>query len=108
MINDDSKEKSKILDRLYKAEHKNIEFEQTIKTLNRRIATMENQHSNHTSQDSNCNTERISNTKHTDELIIGVCDKVTKYVLNKNDKELDIHVLLTKDCSMTSNQNESP
>jgi septal ring factor EnvC (AmiA/AmiB activator) len=58
MINDDSKEKGKILDRLYKAEHKNLEFEQTIKTLNRRIATMESQHSIHTSQGSNCNTQR--------------------------------------------------
>ena len=37
MLNEDAKEKSKILDRLFKAESRNCELEQTVKTLNRKI-----------------------------------------------------------------------
>jgi hypothetical protein len=41
MLNEDAKEKSKILDRLFKAESMNCEHEQTVKTLNRRIKFLE-------------------------------------------------------------------
>jgi hypothetical protein len=41
MLNEDAKEKSKILDRLFKAESRNCELEQTVKTLNRRIEILE-------------------------------------------------------------------
>ena len=37
MLNEDAKEKSKILDHLFKAESRNCELEQTVKTLNRKI-----------------------------------------------------------------------
>jgi hypothetical protein len=106
MIYDDYEEKTKILDRLYKAEHRNFEFEQTIKRLNRRITIVESQQLNHTSQESTCNTQRVHNTNTTDKVSIGVRDKVTKYVLTKIYKELKI--LLAKECSMTNNPNEPP
>jgi hypothetical protein len=101
MIYDDYEDKTKILDRSYKAEHRNFEFEQTFKTLNRRITIVESQQLNHTSQESTCNTQRVHNKNPSDEVSIGVRDKVTKY-----DKELKI--LLAKECSMTKNQNEPP
>ncbi|CAC5421255.1 unnamed protein product [Mytilus coruscus] len=43
MINEDLKEKEKILERLFQAENRNFELEQTIKTLNRRISILEAQ-----------------------------------------------------------------
>jgi len=60
------KKKNKILDSLYKAEHRNFKFEQTIKTLNRRITILENQQLNHSSQESTCNTQRVQNANPTD------------------------------------------
>ena len=68
MIHGDYEDKTKILDRLYKAEHRHFELEQTIKTLNRRITIMESQQLNHTSQESTCNTKRVHNANPTDHM----------------------------------------
>ncbi|CAC5402563.1 unnamed protein product [Mytilus coruscus] len=88
MINDDFKEKEQILERLFKAENRNFELEQTIKTLNRRISILETQPIQQTKEpkfppQNNCTQSS------TDELIVGVRDKVTRFVLSKIDNEFD-------------------
>ena len=79
----------KILDRLFKAESRNCELEQNVKTLNRRIETLEE----HTKTDHQknmpsgfINRETLNST---DELINGVHEKVTRYILSKIDIEID-------------------
>ncbi|CAG2222006.1 unnamed protein product [Mytilus edulis] len=58
MMNDDLKDKEKILERLFKAENRNFELEQTIKTLNRRISILEVQP---TQQVKETNSQRQNN-----------------------------------------------
>ena len=91
MINDDAKEKSKILDRLYKAETRNYELEHRVKTLNRRIELLEATTSRPSQRSTphEHNMQKHANSNSTDELISGVRDKVTKYILNKIDIEID-------------------
>ena len=88
MLNDDSKEREKILDRLFKAESRNNELVQTVNTLTQRISMLEGL----TDQSSNKFQKTAANsveTNSTDELIIGLRDKVTRFVLTKIDRELD-------------------
>ncbi|VDI01526.1 Hypothetical predicted protein [Mytilus galloprovincialis] len=88
MMNIDLKDKEKIIERLFKAENRNFELEQTIKTLKRRISIIEVQP---TQQVKETNSQRQSNCTQssTDELVIGVRDKVTRFFLSKIDNELD-------------------
>ncbi|CAC5401532.1 unnamed protein product [Mytilus coruscus] len=88
MLNDDSKEKDKILERLFKAENRNLELEQTVKTLNRRISLVEEQPIHRTTEQTSSKHTNCSN-RSTDELITGVRDEVTRYVLSKIDSDLD-------------------
>lgn len=88
MLNDDSKEKEKILERLFKAENRNLELELTVKTLNRRISLLEEQPKHPMTEQASSKHSNSSNGS-TDELITGVRDKVTRYVLSKIDSELD-------------------
>ncbi|VDI13171.1 Hypothetical predicted protein [Mytilus galloprovincialis] len=80
-INDKAKEKTRLLDKLHKAESRNLELELTIKTLSKRIEILENQSSN--------NSTSNNNNSSTDDLILAVRDKVTRFVLRKVENELD-------------------
>ncbi|CAG2239658.1 unnamed protein product [Mytilus edulis] len=80
-VNDEAKEKTRLLDRLHKAESRNLELELTIKTLSKRIDILENQGSN--------NSTSNSNNSSTDDIILAVRDKVTRFVLRKVENELD-------------------
>jgi hypothetical protein len=72
ILNDSTSEKTKLLDRLFKAETRNLELENTVKTLYNKIETSENKPSN--------NTSNNENTDSCDELVAGIREKVTKFV----------------------------
>ncbi|XP_071153609.1 GATA zinc finger domain-containing protein 14-like [Mytilus edulis] len=86
MLNEDMKEKTKIMDRLHKAEIRNIELENTIKTLQTRIEQIP---INSVVNNSNPTNSQSKIKEEEDELIIGMRKRVTKFVLNKIDKELN-------------------
>jgi hypothetical protein len=81
ILNDSTSEKTKLLDRLFKAETRNLELENTVKTLYNKIETSENKPSN--------NTSNNENTDSCDELVAGIREKVTKFVLSKVENELN-------------------
>jgi hypothetical protein len=81
ILNDSTSEKTKVLDRLFKAETRNLELENTVKTLYNKIETSENKPSN--------NTSNNENTDSCDELVAGIREKVTKCVLSKVENELN-------------------
>ena len=59
--------------------------------MNRRIDTLEDQASSHRKELPQQNFKKNTSTSSSaDELIVGVRDKVTKYILSKTDKEIDI------------------
>ena len=86
MLNEDMKAKTIIMDRLHKAELKNLELEHTIQTLHAKIETMKKDST--AKQHNNCYSNQ-SLPDETDELVIGMRKRITKYVLNKIDIELD-------------------
>ena len=86
MLNEDMKEKTKVMDRLHKAEIRNIELENTIKTLQTRIEQIP---INSVVNNSNPTNSQSKIKEEEDELIIGMRKRVTKFVLNKIDKELN-------------------
>jgi hypothetical protein len=81
ILNDSTSEKTKLLDRLFKAETRNLELENTVKTLYNKIETSENKPFN--------NTSNNENTDSCDELVAGIREKVTKFVLSKVENELN-------------------
>lgn len=81
MINDEIKDKIKIMERLHIAEMRNTELENTIKTLNARIEI--------SATTTNVNNTNKHNDNASDDLVIGIRDRVTKIVLNKIDNELN-------------------
>lgn len=85
MVNEDLREKIQIMDRLHQSEIRNIELENTIKTLYTQIENLK-QRTNVTNSDTN-NRSPITNRE--DEIIIGLRNRVTKFVLNRLDKEFD-------------------
>ncbi|CAC5375424.1 unnamed protein product [Mytilus coruscus] len=87
-INDEAKEKTRLLDRLHKAESRNFELELTIKTMNKRIELLENQNSN------NCTS---NNNSRTDDLILAVREKldVTANHTDKTDRAENLDGLQT-------------
>jgi hypothetical protein len=58
-----------------------LELENTVKTLYNKIETSENKPSN--------NTSNNENTDSCDELVAGIREKVTKFVLSKVENELN-------------------
>ena len=72
MLNEDAKEKSKILDRLFKAESRNSELEQTVKTLNRRIEILEEHMKTDHQKNIPSGVKNRETLSSTDELIKGV------------------------------------
>ncbi|CAC5400783.1 unnamed protein product [Mytilus coruscus] len=105
-INESLSEKTKVLDRLFKAETRNLELEQTVKNLFTRIETLE---AYKTTQGDGGTFHSIPNTENkfspdctsSDKLIVGIRDKVTNYVLGKVDEELN--KLLNNSCDRSSN-----
>ncbi|CAC5379561.1 unnamed protein product [Mytilus coruscus] len=83
MINENMKEKTNILDRLHKAEFRNLELENTIKTLYTKIESFQNRQNQHPPEHQNTTSTA------TDNLVIGIREKVTKYVLSKVDDEMN-------------------
>ena len=81
ILNDSTSEKTKLLDRLFKAETRNLELENTVKTLYNKIETSENKPSSNTSNNVNSGS--------CDDLVIGIREKITKFVLNKVENELN-------------------
>ncbi|CAG2216627.1 unnamed protein product [Mytilus edulis] len=108
-INENMSEKTKVLDRLFKAEARNLELEQTVKTLFTRIETLE---AYKTTQGNGGTFHSIPNTENkvshdstsSDKLIVGIRDKVTNYVLGKVDEELN--KLLNNSCNRSSNSEQ--
>ncbi|CAG2248448.1 unnamed protein product [Mytilus edulis] len=107
-INENMSEKTKVLDRLFKAEARNLELEQTVKTLFTRIETLE---AYKTTQGNGGTFHSIPNTENkvshdstsSDKLIVGIRDKVTNYVLGKVDEELN---KLLNSCNRSSNSEQ--
>ncbi|CAC5411733.1 unnamed protein product [Mytilus coruscus] len=83
MINENMMEKTNILDRLHKAEFRNLELENTIKTLYTKIESFQNRQNQHPPEHQNTTSTA------TDDLVIGIPEKVTKYVLSKVDDEIN-------------------
>lgn len=81
ILNDSTSEKTKLLDRIFKAETRNFELENTVKTLYNKIETSENKPS--------CNTSNNVNSGSFDKLVVGIREKITKFVLNKVENELN-------------------
>lgn len=82
MINDEMKDKLRIMERLHNAEIRNLERENTIKNLTTHV---ENDNSKlHV----NNNTTKQSNND-TDDIVLGMRNRVTKFVLNRIDSELN-------------------
>ncbi|CAG2239729.1 unnamed protein product [Mytilus edulis] len=102
-------EKTKVLDRLFKAEARNLELEQTVKNLFTRIQTLE---AYKTTQGNGGTFHSIPNTGNkgshdstsSDKLVVGIRDKVTNYVLGKVDEELN--KLLNNSCNRSSNSEQ--
>ncbi|VDH96185.1 Hypothetical predicted protein [Mytilus galloprovincialis] len=86
ILNENATEKTTLLDRILKAESKNIELEHTIKTLNQAI-------------DSKIKMKK-ENTS--DDIVVGIRDRVTKYVLTKVDQELSQLLDMDKNKKLTS------
>ncbi|CAC5404236.1 unnamed protein product [Mytilus coruscus] len=83
MNNENMKEKTNISDRLHKAEFRNLELENTTKTLYTRIESFQNKQNQHLLEHQN------STSTATDDLVIGIREKVIKYVLSKVDDKLN-------------------
>ena len=92
-INDTMTEKTRILDRMYKAEARNLEMEHTVKNFQNRIEMLE---SRKTLQGDGGNFHSIPKkdenscpTRENDDLILGIREKVTKFILGKVENELN-------------------
>ena len=98
ILNDSTSEKSRLLNRLFKAEARNMELEMTIKTLNsnvheptdsnvHRVNVLNNTPTNAADNSSSTNTTNYNTS--CDDLVEGIMDRVTRFVLSKIDAELD-------------------
>lgn len=86
MINEDLKEKIRIMDRLHQSEMRNLELENTIKTLYTQIESLQQQSSFTQNYQENRKTREQNGE---DEIVAGLRNRVTKFVLNRIDKELN-------------------
>ena len=86
ILNDKSNDKSSILDRLFKAESRNLELEQSLKTLNQ---CLDNSVKNQAHMDSKT-TDNHKQKQPAEDLIRGIHERVTEYVLKKVDRELSL------------------
>ncbi|CAG2231328.1 unnamed protein product [Mytilus edulis] len=89
-VNEKLKEKTKLLDYLHQIEARNLELEQTIKTMNRKIIILEENQNNSSlrnekSESGNLNSHRDNS----EDLLVQVRNKVTKFIVDKIENELD-------------------
>lgn len=84
MINDDMKDRTKIMERLHQAEMRNLELENTIKTMSIQIENLQSRKGNSINKD---NTAEHSDNEN-DNLIHGIRNRVTNLVLKRIDNEL--------------------
>ena len=80
ILNENTNDRTRLLDRLYQAETRNLELEQTLKTLNQKIEN--------TGQ-KDLDTPMGNNKESCDEIILGIREKITRFVLSKVDQELN-------------------
>lgn len=100
MINDEIKNKTNIMDRLHKAEMKNLEMEHTISTLNRQIENLQAKSTNENSRSHNNDFQHRNNNKdESDELVVNMRNRVTKFVLQRIDNELNKMSTQYEQCS---------
>ena len=93
-INDESKEKTRLFDRINKLESRNTDLEKTIKTKLNKIGTLENdheklKHNNMTNDIHQRNLPMNDRNSSSNGLIEGVREKVTNYIFRKVDQEID-------------------
>lgn len=98
ILNNSTSEKSRLLDRLIKAQTRNMELEMTIKTLNSKVheptnSTVHRVHvlnntPNNAADNSNGTNTTNDNTS-SDDLVAEISDSVTRFVLRKIDAEVD-------------------
>jgi len=89
-VNEKLKDKTKLIDYIHKIEARNMELEQTIKTMNRKILILEEKQQNMLPNISNSEPQNLTNCKdESDDLLLQVRSKVTKFIVNKIENELD-------------------
>lgn len=89
-MNEKLKDKTKLIDYIHKIEARNMELEQTIKTMNRKILILEEKQQNMLPNISNSEPQNLTNCKdESDDLLLQVRSKVTKFIVNKIENELD-------------------
>ncbi|CAC5377146.1 unnamed protein product [Mytilus coruscus] len=89
-VNEKLKEKTKLIEYLHQLEARNTELEQTIKTMNRKIIIFEENQNNSSlrnekSESGNLNSHRDNS----DDLLVQVRNKVTKFIVGRIENELD-------------------
>ena len=93
LLNDKSKEQTKLIDKINKLETRNMELERTIKTLLNKIEVMEinMKCDSHMKENGSSRTKtHINGISENDRLLKGVQDRVTNFILQKIDREIQI------------------
>ena len=89
-MNEKLKDKTKLIDYIHKIEVRNMELEQTIKTMNRKILILEENQQNMLPNKTNSEPQNLINCKdESDDLLLQVRSKETKFIVNKIENELD-------------------
>ncbi|MES9884979.1 MAG: hypothetical protein ABW185_29400 [Sedimenticola sp.] len=97
-------------DYLAKTEARNVELDKTIRTLQRKISCLENDKKTEPNEHNDATKHEITNqnsTTTTDELIIGVREKVTQYILRKVSQQID-NLEISEATNSTQPQNIKP
>jgi chromosome segregation ATPase len=76
ILNENTNDRTQLLDQLYQAETRNLELEQTLKTLNQKI---------YNTGQKDLDTSMGNNKESCDEIILGIREKITRFVLSKVD-----------------------
>ncbi|VDI31295.1 Hypothetical predicted protein [Mytilus galloprovincialis] len=101
VVNDQSKDKTRLYDMIYKLEARNNELEKTVKSLYHKINnednTMNSNNETRESDRSSSNSTRSNN----DSLANAIKEKVSGYILRKVDKEIDHLIRLEENVNNT-------
>ncbi|CAC5416674.1 unnamed protein product [Mytilus coruscus] len=87
-LNEKLKEKTKLIEYLHQLETRNTELELTIKTMNRKIIILEENHQNNLSLRHE-KSQSVKLNSHSGELLVQVRNKVTKFIVRRIENELD-------------------
>ncbi|CAC5419842.1 unnamed protein product [Mytilus coruscus] len=88
-VNEKLKERIKLIEYLHQLETRNIELEQTIKTMNRNVIILEENHQNHFSLRNEKSESVKLNSDNSDEILLQVRNKVTTFIVSRIENELD-------------------